>query len=89
MKLQIAFRDVSRVFLDTAPVIYYVENNPAYVDVTALIFDGIDAGRWQATTSPITLAETLVVPYRQGFAKLQQDFADLIVSGTNNYLRAD
>ncbi len=83
MKLQTAFLDVSRVFLDTAPVIYYVENNPAYTDVTKIIFDGIDSGRWQAITSAITLAEALVVPYRLELDQLQHDFAELIVSGAN------
>lgn len=34
-------------------------------------------------TSPVTLAECLVVPYRLGIAKLQQDFLDLIVSAKN------
>ena len=34
-------------------------------------------------TSPVTLAECLVVPYRLGIATLQQDFLDLIVYGNN------
>ena len=36
-----------------------------------------------AVTSPVTLAECLVVPYRLGAATLQQDFLDLIVYGNN------
>jgi predicted nucleic acid-binding protein len=83
MKLQTAFQNVSRVFLDTAPVIYYVEKNPKYFDVVNRIFEGIDNGEWEAITSPVTLAETLALPYRQGLTKLQQDFSDLIVSGIN------
>ena len=62
MKLQTAFQNVSRVFLDTAPVIYYVEKNPKYFDVVNRIFEGIDAGEWEAITTPVTLAESLVVP---------------------------
>ncbi|MEK6320772.1 MAG: type II toxin-antitoxin system VapC family toxin [Acidobacteriota bacterium] len=36
-----------------------------------------------AVTSPVTLAECLVAPYRSGSAQLQQDFFDLIVHGIN------
>ena len=83
MKLQTAFQNVSRVFLDTAPVIYYVEKNPKYFDVVNRIFEGIDAGEWEAITTPVTLAESLVVPCRQGQTKLQKDFSDLIARGAN------
>lgn len=83
MKLETAFEQVSRVFLDTAPVIYYVEKNPTYFELTTAIFDGIDDNRWHAITSPVTLAEALVIPCQQNLTQLQRDFTDLIVSGNN------
>lgn len=83
MKLRTALEHVSRLFLDTAPVIYYVEKHPSFTALTAAIFDGIDNGQWLAVTSPITLAETLVIPCRDNLVQLQRDFADLIVSGAN------
>ena len=39
-----AFNSVSRLFLDTAPVIYYVERNPAYLDIVHAAFRYIDQG---------------------------------------------
>ncbi len=83
MKIADALRGVSRLFLDTAPVIYYVEGNPTYLARVDDIFDRIDAGTLPAVTSPITLAECLVEPIRRGLAQAQQDFTDLIVSGAN------
>ncbi len=83
MKVADALRDITRLFLDTAPVVYYVEKNPQYSASTALIFDRIDNGLLIAITSPVTLAECLVVPYRSGLTQLQQDFFDLIVFGRN------
>lgn len=83
MKVTDALQNVSQLFLDTAPVIYYVEQNPSYFDRTQIIFDEIDAGRLIAVTSPITLAECLVEPYRSGSVQLQTDFFDLIVYGNN------
>ena len=83
MKVADALRAVTRLFLDTAPVIYFVERNPAYAARVDEVFDRIDAGTLTAVTSPITLAECLIVPVRQGLAQIQQDFTDLIVSGAN------
>ncbi len=83
MKITDALQNVSRLFLDTAPVIYYVENNPSYFARAASIFDRVDDGTLTAITSPVTLAECLVAPYRLGLTTLQQDFFDLIVNGNN------
>jgi predicted nucleic acid-binding protein len=83
VKIAAALQGVSRLFLDTAPVIYYVERNPAYSARVDDIFDRIDAAALHAVTSPITLAECLVGPIRQGLTQAQQDFTDLIVSGAN------
>lgn len=81
MKVAEALHGIARLFLDTAPIIYYVERNPTYGPLTDAIFDRIDEGRLQAVTSPITLAECLVMPFRLGQVKAQQDFLDLIVWG--------
>ncbi len=76
-----ALKGVRRLFLDTAPVIYYVEKNPHFFGVVDVIFDLIDQGDLTAVTSPITLAECLVYPFRQNNTKLQQDFSELIMNG--------
>ncbi len=83
MKTAEALHQVKRLFLDTAPVIYYVEKNPRYLAVVAPIFDRIDDGVLTAVTSPITLAECLVMPYRLGLSRLQEHFFELIVHGQN------
>lgn len=74
---------VTRLFLDTAPVIYYIEKNPDYFDLVKIAFERIDSGSLTAVTSPITLAECLVIPYRLNQTHLQRDFFDLIVYGIN------
>ena len=83
MNLADALQGVTRLFLDTAPVIYYVERNPQYFSRVNPIFDRIDNGALTGVTSPITLAECLVVPYRLRQVGLQQDFFDLIVYGAH------
>jgi predicted nucleic acid-binding protein len=76
-------RDVKYLFLDTAPLIYYVEKHPQYRRILKFIFSRIDKGSILGFTSPVTLAECLIHPYRRGLIDLQKDFTDLIVNGKN------
>ncbi len=72
--------DVGRgpVGLDTAVFIYFMEEHPQYVSLVAPIFSAIDAGRWEAVTSAVTLLETLVAPYRAGNAALAARYEILL-----------
>lgn len=83
MKLKQQLNAIKRMFLDTAPVVYYVEENPRYLAWVEVIFSKLDAGHFEAVTSPITLAECLVIPYRNANIKLQQAFIDLITNGSH------
>jgi len=83
MKIDDALIGVTRLFLDTAPVIYFVERNPVYSALVDDIFNRIDKGMIEAVTSPVTLAECLVVPIRKALRNVVQDFTDLIVAGAN------
>jgi predicted nucleic acid-binding protein len=57
VKLAEAFSGVRRLFLDTAPVIYYVGGNEHYLPRLEPVFEYLDAGTVRAVTSPITLSE--------------------------------
>jgi predicted nucleic acid-binding protein len=74
-------KGVRKLFLDTAPVVYYVEKHPRYLPVVQPVFDCMDAGELVAVTSPVTLAECLVKPIELGLDELQRDFGDLIGGG--------
>lgn len=56
----------STVFLDTAPVIYFVEESPSYSEIVSPFFHAASSGTIQAITSVVTLSEVLVVPLRNG-----------------------
>lgn len=81
MRISEALQGVRRLFLDTAPVIYYVERNPTFATRVDVVFERLDDGTLFGATSPVTLAECLVVPCRLGAEKAQQDFRELIVGG--------
>ncbi|MBW4445607.1 MAG: type II toxin-antitoxin system VapC family toxin [Spirirestis rafaelensis WJT71-NPBG6] len=77
MRISHALTDVSRLFLDTAPVIYFVERNPQFVDLVDPIFERLSADI-TAVVSGITLSECLVGAIRLGLADLEQAFVDVL-----------
>ncbi|GAA6621029.1 type II toxin-antitoxin system VapC family toxin [Scytonema sp. NUACC26] len=64
-------QDVKRLFLDSAPVIYAIEENLQYLPIVREIFERIENGLLIGVTSPVTLAECLVRPYRLEQTNLQ------------------
>lgn len=66
------------VALDTAPLIYYLEENPAYLPLVDTFFDAMTQGNFEAVTSTMTLAEVLVHPIRQGNAALAANYRDIL-----------
>jgi len=81
VKLADLFSNFPSIFLDTALVIYYVDGNSAYQLLVDSIFDTLDRGDITGITSPITLAECLVHPYRKNDSQRATVFANLIFSG--------
>lgn len=77
MRISEALDRVSSLFLDTAPVIYFVERNPRFVNLVDPIFERLETDI-TAVVSPITLAECLVGAIRLGSANLEQAFVDVL-----------
>lgn len=80
MKIEDALKGIRRLYLETAPLIYYVEENPAYVTKMDAIVDAVEQGSIDAVTSVITLAEVLTQPMKQGNVKLEQEYRDVLLS---------
>lgn len=87
MKIEEGLAGVTRLFIDTAPVIYWVERHPLFHPRIQPIFAKLDSGELAAVTSPITLAETLVGTYKAGSAEIAQRFRDQIVRGMGTQFR--
>lgn len=64
--------EFKRVFVDTSPIIYYLENNPQYKDSVIGFFTKCIEENIQVVTSTITIEEYLVFPYSSG----KMEFAD-------------
>lgn len=83
MRVEEALREVRVLFLDTAPVIYHVEGNPRYQVLTDEIFQMVQDGAVAAVTTPITLSECLVHPYRARNADLISRFRQVVTAGAH------
>lgn len=64
--------------IDTAPVIYYLEDHPLYAERFAPVFDAIGAGRLQAIISAVTLAEVLSGPLTAGNEVLAAQYREVL-----------
>ncbi|MDE2780172.1 MAG: PIN domain-containing protein [Chloroflexota bacterium] len=62
------------VFVDTAPVVYYVEENSKYLGLVSPFLDAALNGTLLAVTSVVTLSEVLVVPLRSGRSDLAERY---------------
>lgn len=80
MKVSDAFQGITKVFLDTAPVVYYIEATPGFAAVIDAVFALLDTGQFQAAVSPVTLAECLVLPRRLGELQLEQAFVNFLTN---------
>lgn len=54
------------VFLDTAPLIYFIEGHSVYQPILSSLFELNDKGGFSFVTSSVTLLEVLVKPLREG-----------------------
>lgn len=74
--------------LDAAIFIYFVEAHPRYLRLARTLVSGIQAGRWAACTSTVTLMELTVHPWRVGRGDVAQDY-EAVLAGFPNLVVAD
>lgn len=67
------------VGLDTAPLIYFIEENPAYLETIRPFFVAMNRGEFSVVTSTVTLLEVLVHPFRRGERELAQQYRDILL----------
>lgn len=69
----------SIVGLDTTPVIYFIEENPRYIDLVRPFFEALDRGEFTVVTSVVTLLEVLVHPLRYGDDTLAEQYRRILL----------
>lgn len=68
------------VGLDTAPLIYFIEENPTYIETVRLFFEAMERDDFWVVTSTITLLEVLVHPLRSNNKKLATEYRDILLN---------
>lgn len=69
-----------KVFLDTAPLIYYIEENQKYSKILDSLFLTNSKGKFLFQTSVITLLEVLVLPMRQKEHQLVEQYQNILIN---------
>ena len=67
------------VGLDTPVFIYQLEAHPDYLPLTQALFTNVQAGRWAAITSTITLMELTVRPWQLDRPAVAREYETLLV----------
>ncbi|MEP6614535.1 MAG: PIN domain-containing protein [Mucilaginibacter sp.] len=68
------------VFLDTAPLIYFIEGHSEYQEVLSRAFDANEKKDFIFITSSITLLEVLVKPLKDGNTKLAEQYKNILTN---------
>lgn len=66
------------IFLDTAPLIYFIEGHSKHQTILSKIFESNDKGRFSFLTTSITLLEVLVKPFRDAKYLLAEQYKDVL-----------
>ena len=75
--------NLDSIFLDTAPVIYYIEAHPEYGSLMKEAIPCLQSGKRIIYTSVITITEVLPYPVSQNKEELVQKFMDFLRKGEN------
>ena len=67
------------VFFDSAPLIYYVEQHPAYSEAAEEFFEALDRGTARGGTSVLTLVEVLTKPLRDGREDIAREYQGILM----------
>jgi len=71
------------VGLDTAPLIYFIEQNPTYLEVVRAFFRAMERGDLRVVTSTLTITEVLVYPLRLGNTELAEQYRNILFAQEN------
>jgi predicted nucleic acid-binding protein len=83
MTLSDELDQIQTIFIDTAPIIYYIEAHPQFGPLAKEIVSSFQSGKLIAFSSVITLVEVLPKPVETGNEKLVKKFSDFLKAGRN------
>lgn len=76
--LEQTFSGITKLGLDTSPLIYFIERHPVYLTLMRNIIRKIDTGEIEGYTSVVTLTEVLIHPKRLQQVTLEENYRTLL-----------
>src|SRR3990167_1811219 len=83
MTLSDELDQINTIFIDTAPIIYYIEAHSRFGALAKEVVNSFQSGKLSAFSSVITLTEVLSKPIEAGDEKLARKFAEFLKHGRN------
>ncbi len=83
MSLSDELDQINTIFIDTAPIIYYIEAHSQFGPLAKEVVDSFQSGKLSAFSSVITLTEVLPKPIEAKDEKLARKFAEFLKHGKN------
>ncbi|MFO7667424.1 MAG: PIN domain-containing protein [Desulfobacterales bacterium] len=83
MNFSKSLKQIKTIFLDTAPVIYFIEAHDQFGPLVRQVVELMNENRIQAFTSVLTLAEVLPKPVESENGKLVEKFKMYLKNGPN------
>jgi predicted nucleic acid-binding protein len=77
------------LFVDTNPIVYWLERHPSFADRFRPLFEGHSAGNFRFAISTVTIAEVLAGPLRAGDETLTARYRAILESWRVVDLTAD
>lgn len=71
------------VGLDSALLIYYIEENPLYLSTVDPFFEAMFRGDFEVVTSSVTLTEVLVHPIRRNDSELTATYREILLNAAH------
>jgi predicted nucleic acid-binding protein len=79
LKVEEALAGVTRLGLDTSPLIYYIEESEVYKSALEFVFGQVIAGEVEAFTSVVTITEVLVQPLLQKDQEMAERYREILL----------
>jgi len=70
---------IETLYVETAPMIYFVEENPAYIDKMDFLMNAVAARKVNAISSTLILTEVLVHPLKEKNVKLVNRYRSILL----------
>lgn len=83
MKIRDALHAIQVMGVDTAPFIYFTENNPHYFDLVEAIFNYVEKQDLSIIVASLTFTEVLMKPIQANNKKLQYNYKELLLNTKN------